>query len=311
MAIIQRMNAASEKLAIDPKGVDALRRAVRADADAGARAVAQQFEALLVQQMLSSMRQANQGFGGEGGGASGLFRSMQDQQFANLTAMKGGAGLADAIVRQINAQRSAATARLSASPVADATGASREDKKVQPANVVSVNLPAKPAASPAVAAGGFVDKLLGAAENASATLGVAPRVLLAQAALETGWGKRSIRNGDGSDSHNLFGIKAGKSWTGKTVDVTTTGLVDGKAQKRVEKFRSYDSYSAAFSDYASLIKRRYGDALGLGNDAAGFGQALQAGGYATDPQYASKIAKVAERVTAKLAARQSTSSLTA
>lgn len=308
MAISSNLAVAQEKLALDPQGVESLRRAARSDSEAGARAVAQQFEALLVQQMLNSMRQANQGFGEESHGAFGLFRSMQDQQFAQLTAMKGGAGLADAIVRQINAQRSAAVAKQTASRQVDTEAVAKAEEQMPAKQAASVSQPAKPAALPAAPAGDFIGKLSGAAENAATGLGVSPRLLLAQAALETGWGKRSIRNADGSDSHNLFGIKAGKNWAGKTVDVTTTEYVDGKAQKRVEKFRSYDSHAAAFSDYADLIKCRYGNAQGLGNDAAGFGQALQSGGYATDPHYASKIARVAERVSAKLAARQSGSS---
>ncbi|SFN54506.1 flagellar protein FlgJ [Formivibrio citricus] len=312
MAISSNFAVAQEKLALDPQGVESLRRAVRNDSEAGAKAVARQFEALLVQQMLSSMRQANQGFGEESHGAFGLFRSMQDQQFAQLTAMKGGAGLADAIVRQINAQRSAAsTGKQATSRQTSSETVATAKEKVMSEFAVGVSQPAKPAASTAAPAGDFIGKLSASAEKAANDLGISPRLLLAQAALETGWGKRAIRNADGSDSHNLFGIKAGKNWTGKTTDVTTTEYVDGKAQKRVEKFRSYDSYAAAFSDYANLIKRRYGNAVGLGNDATGFGQALQVGGYATDPGYAGKIAKVADRVSAKLAAYQSGSSQTA
>lgn len=325
MAISSRIAVTQEKLALDPQGVESLRRAVRSDSEAGTRAVARQFEALLVQQMLSSMRQANQGFGEESQGAFGLFRSMQDQQFAQLTAMKGGAGLADAIVRQINAQRNAAISKQSGSRQADTTAVTdvevkesvsrasigiQSAKPAAPAALTAASAASvtAPAASPVTPVSDFIGKLSSSAESAARSLGLSPHLLLAQAALETGWGKRSIRNADGTDSHNLFGIKAGKAWSGKTTDITTTEFVDGKAQKRDETFRSYDSYAEAFSDYANLIKRRYGNALGLGGDAEGFGRALQSGGYATDPRYASKIAKVAERVSAKLAARQSSSS---
>lgn len=308
MAISPNLAVAADSLALDPKGVESLRRVARSDSTAGARVVAQQFEALLMQQMLNSMRSANQGFGEENNSASSLFRSMQDQQFAQLTALKGGAGLADAIVRQIAAQRSTLTSRQANTSSTESNKASATGPAAKSAAQTMPAVPAKAAASTAAPAGDFVGQLSASAENAAAQLGVSPRVLLAQAALETGWGKRVIRNADGSDSHNLFGIKAGSSWGGKTTDVTTTEYVAGKAQKRVEKFRAYDSYAEAFSDYADLIKRRYGNAVGAGNNAAGFGQALQAGGYATDPQYASKIAKVAERVSARQAARQTGSS---
>ena len=105
MSLQLQSKFAAQTLALDPQGTESLRRTASRDSQAGARAVAQQFEALLLQQMLGSMRKANQSLGEEGGGAFGLFRSMQDQQFAQAIAMKSGAGLADAIVRQINAQR--------------------------------------------------------------------------------------------------------------------------------------------------------------------------------------------------------------
>ncbi|MBL8508104.1 MAG: glucosaminidase domain-containing protein, partial [Chitinimonas sp.] len=98
----------------------------------------------------------------------------------------------------------------------------------------------------------------------------------------------------GNNSHNLFGIKAGRGWEGKTTDITTTEFVDGVAQKRVERFRVYNSYAEAFADYARLLSSRYGDAVQAGADAKVFGKELQAGGYATDPAYADKLARVAE-----------------
>lgn len=288
---------AQNAVAIDPKGLEALRRLNSQDSQAGAKAVAQQFEALLMQQMLSAMRQANKGFSEEGDSAGGLFRSMQDQQWAQLPAFKNGLGLTDAITRQINQQRG--------SLLQTGTGKSAEVSSV---NVPVQVLAAKPATEAASNADGFVGKLAKVAESAASALGVSPGLLVAHAALETGWGQRTIKTADGKDSYNLFGIKAGRNWTGKTAEITTTEYVDGKAQKRVESFRAYDSYADAFADYAGLLQRRYAAATGQGNDAAGFGQALQDGGYATDPGYASKITKVAQRVSSQLAARQRSSS---
>ena len=119
--------------------------------------------------------------------------------------------------------------------------------------------------------------------------------ILGQAALESGWGKREIAGKGGDPSHNLFGIKAGKGWTGKTVDVMTTEYVNGKAQKLVQKFRAYDSYADAFGDWAKLIGNnpRYAKVLEAGREsAAQFAQGLQQAGYATDPLYAAKLTKV-------------------
>lgn len=168
----------------------------------------------------------------------------------------------------------------------------------------SPTLPAKaqpPSASPA---DGFLGKLAGVAKATAEGLGLSPHLLLAQAALETGWGRKAIKDGAGQESFNLFGIKAGKQWKGKTVEVMTTEYIHGQAHQKVETFRAYASYAESFSDYAKLIKGRYGDAIAQGATAEGFGQALQAKGYATDPNYAQKIARVAQSVAYRLASSQ-------
>ena len=298
MSLLPQSASTSQTLALDPQGVDSLRRTARRDQQAGAQAVAKQFEALLFQQMLKSMRDANQSFAAESSSATNLFSSMQDQQNAQLMAMQGHTGLTDAIVRQINLQQAASPSRLS--------DVQKELTLPVTGRAATTGIgAAKPAAS---SSGDFLSQLSGEAEQAAADLGVSSKLILAHAALESGWGSKSIKSTDGTDSHNLFGIKSGKDWKGKTVDVLTTEFVDGKAQKQVEKFRAYDSYADAFGDYANLLKRRYGAALGQGADSQGFGRALQSGGYATDPNYASKIARVAESVSARLAARQTGSS---
>ena len=140
----------------------------------------------------------------------------------------------------------------------------------------------------------FVDSMRPNAVEASNATGVPARFILGQAALESGWGKSEIRGPDGAQSFNLFGIKAGANWNGRTVSVTTTEYVDGQARKQVEKFRAYTSYTEGFSDYARLIANnpRYAAAVKPGNDAAGFAQGLARGGYATDPAYAAKLTRV-------------------
>lgn len=133
-----------------------------------------------------------------------------------------------------------------------------------------------------------------AARAAEAQTGIPATFMVAQAAHESGWGKREIRNTDGSASFNLFGIKAGASWKGKTTQVTTTEVVNGQPQKVVAKFRAYASYDESFRDYAQLMKNnpRYSKVVSASNTAQGFAQGLQRAGYATDPGYAAKITRV-------------------
>lgn len=127
--------------------------------------------------------------------------------------------------------------------------------------------------------------------EAAAKLGVAPQIVAAHAALESGWGKRPLTQQDGSPSYNLFGIKAGGAWYGDVVTVPTTEYVDGKNVKRIERFRAYPDLQRAFTDYTQLImgNRRFHAALGVGNDVMAFAQALVRGGYATDPDYVNKM----------------------
>ena len=132
------------------------------------------------------------------------------------------------------------------------------------------------------------------AEAAAAASGIPATFMLAQAALETGWGKREIIGADGSASHNLFGIKAGAGWSGPTVDVTTTEYLAGRPQKMVQRFRAYASEAESFADYARMMRSspRYAAVAAAGGDARAFANGLQKAGYATDPAYASKLGKV-------------------
>jgi flagellar protein FlgJ len=143
----------------------------------------------------------------------------------------------------------------------------------------------------------FQEKLAAHAEEASRTTGIPAKFMLGQAALESGWGKHVIKSADGSSSHNLFGIKAGPNWKGKTVTAVTTEYVNGVPQKRVEKFRAYDSYADSFRDYAKMLRSnpRYEKVLANASDLKGFAQGLQRAGYATDPHYAAKLQHIVNR----------------
>lgn len=146
----------------------------------------------------------------------------------------------------------------------------------------------------------FYNKLIGHATQAAQETGIPANFMIGHAALESGWGRREIHAKDGSNTHNLFGIKAGGSWTGKTAEVTTTEYIGGVAHKVKEKFRAYGSYAEAFKDYANLLANnpRYSHvvAAGNGNDAASFAKGLQRAGYATDPNYANKIMAVLRQI---------------
>jgi len=144
----------------------------------------------------------------------------------------------------------------------------------------------------------FLDSIAPWARQAAQQLGVAPELVQAHAALESGWGQRPLRVEGGASSHNLFGIKAGPRWNGATGDSTTTEYVNGAALTTRERFRAYPDAASAFQDYARVLldNPRYRGALNTGNDAQAFAQGLARGGYATDPDYASKLARIAGKL---------------
>ncbi|WP_233196348.1 flagellar assembly peptidoglycan hydrolase FlgJ [Chromobacterium sinusclupearum] len=138
----------------------------------------------------------------------------------------------------------------------------------------------------------FLEEMRPYAQAAAARLGVTPDIVLAQAALESGWGRKPLTLANGGNSHNLFGIKADSRWRGGVAAALTTEFADGQKQSRVESFRAYPDYQAAFDDYARLLASnpRYRAALGVGGDAQAFARGLASGGYASDPGYAGKLA---------------------
>ncbi|UTH73839.1 flagellar assembly peptidoglycan hydrolase FlgJ [Chromobacterium sp. IIBBL 290-4] len=301
-------DALSRQLAIDPVNTQKLKAKASGDPKAAAREVASQFEALLMNTMLKSMR-ATKFDESEESNSMDTFQSMSDQQMIQGMCARGGMGLGDMIYRQIAKQSGFA---------ADGAGGGVGLASHGPALMVHPNgakaLQAYGAGQPTSGAVGAESSLLGGgksfagnllphARTAAQQLGVAPECVVAHAALESGWGKRAIRNPDGSDSHNLFGIKAGGDWQGKTTTVMTTEYVGGVAQKRQETFRSYGSYAEAFADYAKVLKSspRYKNVLNQGQNMYGFAQGLQSGGYATDPRYARKLVDVAASLAQQVA----------
>lgn len=295
----------SSRFALDVSGVESLKREARSDPQKALRSAASQFEALMMQMLMKSMREAADAAGTSDSQDTKMYKSMLDQQLS-IALAKRGIGLAEIMVRQLGrggmqeADPAGAAAPDSPEPrVAPGGAAAVQGAPAAPAPAGGAPAAVAPAtsavgASLAESARGFVSKLWPHAQEAARTTGVAPHFILGQAALESGWGRGEIRHADGSPSHNLFGIKAGRGWQGATVDVPTTEYVNGVAVKTVDRFRAYGSYAEAFKDYANLLAAnpRYAQVLNERTDPAAFARGLQQAGYATDPNYAEKLTRV-------------------
>jgi flagellar protein FlgJ len=265
----------------DATSIQALRTAAARDPKAAIRATAKQFESLFMQQLMKSMREATLSSGMLENSGTQLGNEMLDAQYASkMSGLPG--GLADAIARQLERQMGGAAA-AGAAPAAAGAAAPAAAAALSPKQV------------------DFVAAHQAAAKSAEATSGIPAAFLIAQAAHESGWGQRAIRLADGSSAHNLFGIKATPGWTGPVTEITTTEYVNGAAQKVSAKFRAYASDEDSFRDYAKLMKEspRYAgvvaqaaQAPASAASAQGFAQGLQRAGYATDPAYADKLARV-------------------
>ena len=273
----------SANFAFDVHGIDALKLKAKTAPDQAVKGVAQQFEALFLSMMLKSMRDATPQDGLLDSDQTRLYNQFMDQTLAQKLSSGKGIGLADVIARQLGV--SAGTTPSAPLPRIPAGLTS-------PPAAGQVSLDAAPLATNAPA--DFANKLWPQAVEAAQSIGVPPHFLIGHAALESGWGQHEIRGADGSNSYNLFGIKAGADWKGPVAETVSTEYVNGVAQKSVQRFRAYASYADAFRDYAALLRNnpRYASMLGQSPDAAAFAQGLQKAGYATDPLYAGKLERI-------------------
>ena len=279
----------SAKLALDVQGMADLRAEARKSNPESLKAAAKQFEALFMNMIMKSMREATPQDGMFDSEQTRMYTTMLDQQMSQSLASRG-VGLAAVMVRQLSQHLGT---------VATQGGMAPGDAPVLPKPAVPA-LPIQPDPQnakplrPSADALDFNNRLLPHADAASRATGVPAHFILGQAALESGWGKRELRLPDGSPSHNMFGIKAGRDWNGAVAESMTTEFVNGVAQKKVEKFRAYSSYAEGFQDYAKLLRNnpRYAAALENGSSAEGFARGLQRAGYATDPGYAEKLTKI-------------------
>lgn len=312
----------------DLQSLSALKKGVKDSDPKSLKAAAQQFEALFLQMVLKSMRDATPREGMFDSEQTRLYESLLDQQLAQVMAAKGGTGLAAVIERQL-ARSAAAPDALPGDPMGTmgplplmpepkphslVPGEDKGLPLVPGGNPAGFRLDGAPAAAgpagplpvapagnvqgaaeAAVPAGSreFVTRVWPHAMEVSRATGIPAHFMVAQAALETGWGRSEPRLADGRPSYNLFGLKAGRAWSGAVAEAQTTEFVDGAPQRQTERFRAYGSYAEAFRDYAALLASspRYAGVVGT-QDAQAFARGLQQAGYATDPMYAAKLERI-------------------
>lgn len=300
----------------DFSGLNALKHGAKDDKQGALEEVARQFESIFVSEMLKSMRKAGDVLA-EGNylktNQSEMYRDMFDSQLSLSMTDGKGTGLADALVRQLGEDI----------PGADKQGNSLASHKAALSDYerslpsLSPRLPERvdevtdvaetKALTPAAGAGAlphtfdspehFVSTLLPVAEKIAADTGINPKLMVAQAALETGWGRHMIKGDESQPSHNLFGIKADSRWQGDAVSITTTEFREGVPMKERADFRAYPDYESSFRDYVSFLESnpRYRDVLASADQPDVFAQKLQEAGYATDPQYGDKINRIMNR----------------
>lgn len=324
-----RMPAA---LASDVRSLDALKGSAARDPKAAARAAANQFEALFMQMVMKSMRDASPKSGLFEGAGSDLYQGMLDTQLTqSMTGRPGGLGeqIARQLMRNMGgapapevgniAQAAATHAQGGEFPngnqaAAAAFAAARKRSQGSPwqrdpvSRMPMAGLQApvatdRAAGEPKEATNAkgipaqFVQRMWPAALSAERATGVPAAFIVGQAALESGWGRKELSHADGRTAFNLFGIKAGGAWKGATVDSMTSEFIDGRMIKTVERFRAYGSYEEAFNDWARLMAGhpRYAGVLSAGGSVEHFASNMQKAGYATDPNYGSKLAQVIQQ----------------
>jgi peptidoglycan hydrolase FlgJ len=283
---------------------DALRAQAARDPKGAVREAARQFEALLMQEMIKSMRQATMKSGLLDNESTAMGTEMLDAQWATQLAGRPG-GLTEALVRQLSSGLASATEGSTGNALDGVLPATRgapvdplPPSRAGAARVVDDTAAVQRGAPATPAQSQFLRQHDAAARRVEAESGIPAAFMIGQAAHETGWGRSEIRHADGSPAHNLFGIKAGGGWRGPVAEITTTEYIDGEPRKVTAKFRAYASYEESFRDFARLMhtSARYGGVMrDLATDGATvreFAQGLQRAGYATDPAYADKLGRV-------------------
>ncbi len=288
----------------DFNGLNKLKSAAAKDTPEARRETAQQFEAMFIQMMLKTMRQASEGDELLGGSQVEMSRDMYDKQLSIELSKNGAIGIGDLMLKQMG--------DLPDTPVSDtpksfpqtvsnafqnpgrpndftARFMDREDSTTKASYSPDWKTPED-----------FIRQLKPSAENAAQKLGAKSEAILAIAALETGWGQHIIPAANGTSSNNLFGVKAGQNWNHDQVIATTLEFEDGIMQKHREPFRQYTSAQDSIQDFADFLMQnpRYETALSQADNPQRFIEELHKAGYATDQNYAEKVLSVMEKVNA-------------
>lgn len=283
-------------LALDANGLSKLRQAAKQGSPEALKATATQFEAMFLNMILKSMREATVDGGLFDSEQTKTYTSMLDQQVSQTLASRG-IGLADALTRQLSNRAVVTDKAVAGNTVTGNT---------VPGTVLPVSPEAAASLAPALRSQArghvqaFQQQVAVHAEAASRETGIPANFIIGQAALESNWGRREIKGKDGTTSYNLFGIKATAGWKGKVVEAVTSEYVGGVRQQRIEKFRAYDSYADSFRDFANMLQKntRYEPLLANAQSATAYAQAMQKAGYATDPNYADKLRQVIQQASA-------------
>ena len=300
----------------DTGNLTALQQAASAHNPQALKEAARQFESLFTGMVLKSMREANFGDSLFGSDQEDMYQDMYDDQIASEISKGRGLGLADALVQQLRRSGLPGTTQGTSGTSGSSGSTGSSGRTTGESSTAAGGGTTRAASSPAATTSTstadscpstaqqlqFAQSLWPEAQQAARQLGVSPVSLVAQAALETNWGRSMPRTAAGSTSNNLFGIKAGASWGGSSVQNTTQEYDGGTATAVKAQFRSYSSAGQCFQDYVSLLQSnpRYASALGTGADTQAFAAGLQSGGYATDPAYAGKLSAVAHTLTRTL-----------
>lgn len=294
--------------AYDFTGLDNLRRGAQKGEREALEKTAKQFEGIFIHMMLKSMRAAEDVLADDSNPLNSsqvkFYRDMHDQQMATNMAETGSMGLAELIVQQLDPKGSGvmpASLVRSGANLADVNfqrntpsenGEELAPLKSDQLGQADTEKAGKKSAFQSPEA--FIQSLLPVAEKVAGELGVEPKALVAQAAVETGWGQYMIHSGKGENSHNLFGIKADRNWQGNKEVVETLEYTQGVPQKQKAAFRSYQGFHESMQDYVKFIKEspRYRNAVEQSGDSEAYFKQLQQAGYATDPAYADKVLSV-------------------
>jgi flagellar protein FlgJ len=282
-----QLPSASNALAADARSLNNLKLQAGQNTPKAIKEAAKQFESLFMRELIKSMREATMKSGLMDSPGGDLGADLLDQQFAVQMSGQPG-GLSELIAQQLSRQMSGAEPGDVEQTRPQATAPINARSRAE-----SLAAYGAPAATPTTSQSNFVQRHSEAAAQVEKTSGLPSGFMLGQAGHETGWGRHEIKGRDGAQSFNLFGIKATAGWKGKVAEVVTTEYVDGVAKKMVAKFRAYDSYEDSFRDYARLITQspRYAQVSQQTDSAHAYASGLQKAGYATDPQYASKLSR--------------------